>query len=43
MEARRLADEHQVRIGIPDAENDLGPPFREAALRAAGDLGRKGR
>ena len=26
VEARRLADEHQVRLRVADAEDDLGPP-----------------
>jgi hypothetical protein len=43
VEARGLAHEHQVGGGIADAEDDLGSPLREAALRAAGDLGREGR
>ena len=43
VEARRLADEHQVRRGIADPEDDLGPPLREPAVRAAGDLRRERR
>jgi hypothetical protein len=42
VEARGLADEHQVRVRVPVPEDDLRPAFREAAARAAGDLGRVG-
>src|SRR5204862_490767 len=42
VEPGRLADEHQVGGWIADAEDDLGPPFREPALGAAGDLGPEG-
>jgi hypothetical protein len=38
VEARRLADEHQVRSRRPRAEDDLRPPLGERALRAARDL-----
>ncbi len=39
--ARRLADEHQVRVGIADAEHDLLAPERvQLAARAVADVGR---
>jgi hypothetical protein len=34
VEARRLADEHQVCVRVPDAEDDLGAGLREPAPRA---------
>ena len=37
VEARRLADEHQVGVRIAGAEHDLRPPLREPAAGAAGD------
>ena len=38
VEARRLADEHQVGVRVADAEHDLRAPFGEPAARAAGGL-----
>ncbi len=40
VEAGRLADEHQLGVRVPDAEDDLGAALGKAAARAAGDLGR---
>src|SRR5439155_17297899 len=40
VEARRLADEHQVGLRVADPEDDLGPAFREPAARAGGGLRR---
>ena len=37
VEAGRLADEHQVGLRVARAEDDLRPPLREPALRAARD------
>ena len=37
VEARSLADEHQVGVGRARAEDDLGARLREGALRAARD------
>ena len=34
VEARRLADEHEVRVRASGAEHDLGSPLRERAARA---------
>ena len=42
VEARRLADEHQVGVRVAVAEDDLRPALGQAAARAAGDLGRVG-
>ncbi len=36
VEARRLADEHQVGVGVAHAEDDLRAPFGEPAASAAG-------
>ena len=36
----RLADEHQVGVGVADAEDHLGAPLRQPAPRAGGRLGR---
>jgi hypothetical protein len=41
VEAGRLADEHQVRGRIADAEDDLRPSLRKPAPGAAGDLVRE--
>jgi hypothetical protein len=38
VEARRLADEHQVGVRVAGAEHDLRSPLREAAARASRDL-----
>jgi DNA polymerase len=40
VEAGRLADEHEIRLGVADAEHDLRPRLREAAARAAGGFSR---
>ena len=40
VEAGRLADEHQLGLRAPHAEDDLGASLGKAAARAAGDLGR---
>ena len=40
VEARCFADEHQVGVRVAVSEDDLRPPLRETAARAAGDLGR---
>ena len=37
VEARRLADEHQLGVGVPRAEHDLRPPLGEPAARAGGN------
>jgi len=42
VEARRLADEHQLGLRVANAEDDLGAALGETAARAAGDLGRVG-
>ena len=42
VEARRLADEHQLRVRVADAEDDLRAPFVETAARAPCDLSREG-
>ena len=38
VEAGRLADEHQVGVRVPDAEDDLRAALGEPALHAAGGL-----
>src|SRR5207247_2471900 len=42
VEAGRLADEHQLGLGVAHAEDDLGAALGKAAARAAGNLGRVG-
>src|SRR5262249_33936329 len=37
--ARRLADEHEVRVGVAVAEHDLRPGAMQGAALAARDLG----
>ena len=38
VEARRLAYEHQVRVRVPDPEDDLRSALGQAAARAVRDL-----
>ncbi len=40
VEARRLADEHQVRVRVAVAEDDLRPALGQPAPRAGGGLRR---
>jgi hypothetical protein len=37
VEAWSLADEHQLRVGVSRAEDDLGPPLGEPAPRTGRD------
>ena len=42
VEARRLADEHEVGVGVPLAEHDVRAPLRERAPHALRRLGGDG-